>query len=509
MRFKFVPVIAQRLKYQLPILLLVAVYLGIAPAEDALHCGQVFDDDEQEALSLIQVNALRLKKAAWSNSSVAKANPDGARGGGAAGLASSSGTPRNETRLSEDLIEATAQVREGVFQVALHGAQTISDVAHLHLSQNTVKLIVFLLFFAVLALCVLGLLCIALRRSVRSSSIPEGFPRADNRGIPHSGEQVGSDFTPVPSHQAANIRFPGVLYSGEFLTDHVQGQAAYPPAPMQSAQTSQNQLPRVFTSNRSLPGSGRSLPRVQQYLRPSGNSRPGTNPAIAATPTLSLTPAESITKKVYYPTEESPLRPPEETSTPSASKRPPPLCPMLVLPHCESFFAVSIDQLVAGATSSEIMGLSGNALLRCNIRDSGGSRIIEVSMSPPLSPPLASIMAPSKSGPNVGVQEIKGNRDMHYGWLRPTNNCHVLTCGHEDVMTVVTNVNSGHCQLCAGSDGDVLARASRSADGEGIFAADDLEVRVIPGMDATLALLCIISAVIFNDFAFPVSRPFR
>lgn len=203
------------------------------------------------------------------------------------------------------------------------------------------------------------------------------------------------------------------------------------------------------------------------------------------------------------------LRPPEVTGF--APRRPPPLCPMLVLPHCESFFAVPIDQLVAGMSTVEILGLSGNALLRSTVKDTDEGRIIEVSMSPPRSPPLASICAPSDYGPRAGMLELKGSRGKHYGWLRPTSNGHVLRCGEDDVMTVITNASSGQCQLYAGSNGDMLAQASRSGDGEGIFAAEDLEVRVTPGMDAVLALLCVVSAVLFGHgptaFAFPPSRP--
>lgn len=168
---------------------------------------------------------------------------------------------------------------------------------------------------------------------------------------------------------------------------------------------------------------------------------------------------------------------------------------MLVLPHCESFFAVPIDKLVAGVDTVEILGLSGNALLRSSVRDTSEGRVIEVSMSPPRSPPLASILAPD---PSTGVMELRGNRGKQYGVLRPISTGYMLRCGTDDVMRVMTNSSSGQCQLFAGNSGDMMAQASRSSDAEGIFDPEDVEVRVTPGMDAVLAILCVVSAVLFS-----------
>jgi hypothetical protein len=176
---------------------------------------------------------------------------------------------------------------------------------------------------------------------------------------------------------------------------------------------------------------------------------------------------------------------------------------MLVLPHCESFFAVPIDELLAGGSTVEILGLSGNALLRSTVKDSEEGRVIEISMSPPRSPSLATIGSPIKFGPRAGMMELKGSRGKHYGWLRPAASGHILRCAEDDVMTVVINSSTGQLHLYAGSSGDMLAQASRSSDGEGIFAAEDLEVRVTPGMDAVLSLLCVVSSALFGSFSLP------
>jgi len=271
-------------------------------------------------------------------------------------------------------------------------------------------------------------------------------------------------------------------------------------------------LPRISTpavgSSMGLP-----LPRVQgPGARTSSRSRPGTG--------LNLTPAQSLapTKQDLdkgFPDSASMLPVPDSHRAPEvtgfAHRRPPPLCPMLVLPHCESFFAVPIDQLVAGVTTVEILGLSGNALLRSTVKDTEEGRVIEVSMSPPRSPPLASISAPTTAGPRAGLRQLKGSRGKHYGWLCPIANGYGLRCGEDDVMTVIPSSSSGQLQLYAGSSGDLLAQASRSSDGEGIFAPEDLEVRVTPGMDAVLAILCVVSAALFAEgptlFSLPPRGP--
>merc|ERR1719502_1826183 len=117
-------------------------------------------------------------------------------------------------------------------------------------------------------------------------------------------------------------------------------------------------------------------------------------------------------------------------------------------------------------------------------------------MSPVNSPPLASIREAAEEGPTAGMKELKvykGTTATHYGWLRPSGGEQMLQCGGDDVMKIVTNKANGSCQLFAASNGDLLGQASRSCDGETMFNADDLEVRVTAGMDGVLVLLCVIS----------------
>lgn len=451
-------------------------------AELESHCG-LRGDHDTEGLSLLQVGAKRLEKAVAAKSKADVSNVAATK-------------------------EAAAQ-GQGRLQALLAQARMRSSA--------TFSIVVV----AVVGLVALTLLAFALqpshggRDSLARGSISQNFPRATQsgpcvrQGGPSPAYYPAADSYKVPGYVPYSAGFddgrPSVRDSfmpppsqpyqqgvGQPQTapDSLQGSMAALPDPSQH-----RSLPRISTpavgSSRGLP-----LPRVQgPGARPSGSSRPGTG--LNLTPAQSLAPMKQDLDKGFAALPVPDVHcPPEVTG--SAPRRPPPLCPMLVLPHCESFFAVPIDQLVSGTTTVEILGLSGNALLRSTVKDTEEGRVIEVSMSPPRSPPLASISAPTIGGPRAGLRELKGSRGKHYGWLRPNASGYGLRCGEDDVMTVVTS-SSGQLQLYAGSSGDLLAQASRSADGERIFAPEDLEVRVTPGMDAVLAILCVVSAALFAD----------
>jgi hypothetical protein len=302
-----------------------------------------------------------------------------------------------------------------------------------------------------------------------------------------------------------------------------QGAMPYPVSQNQVPARSQLSMPRVSVPP-SAKNSMTSLPRVKQ--------------AVAGSSSLSLTPAGSIMPRAQKPTSALSLTPagsimppkkddmmgrpddgPAPELTGNAPRRPVAICPFLVLPHCETFLAVPINQLVGGAKTVEVLGLSGSALLRVTIKDASAGRVIEVSMSPPQSPALASITEAPEHGPRAGMMEIKackgGSGATHYGWLRPSknyfgNSCHVLQSGGDDVMSVITDEANGSCQLYAGGNGDLLAQAYRSGDGERIVNAEDLEIRVTPGMDAVVALLIVPAIALFGQgdmaFTFPPSR---
>jgi len=437
-------------------------------AEHDSHCGQIGlpGGQDKEGLSLLQVGAKRLQKVAAAKSAA-------------------------------DVSTVAARQGQGGLEALLAKARVRSSY--------TFSIVVV----AVVGLVALTLLAFALqpghtaRDSFVQGSISKNFPRATQSGPFVRQGGPGSAYYPATdSHKLPGMGRPS--YRDSFMPPpsrpYQQGQPPSAPDSLQGSMMSlpdpgqHRSLPRVST-----PGFGSSmgspLPRIQgPRARPSSSPQLGTG--------LNLTSVQSLTamKKDLdkgFPDEMLPCCPPEVTGF--SHRRPPPLCPMLVLPHCESFFAVPIDQLVAGATTVEILGLSGNALLRSTVKDSEEGRVIEVSMSPPRSPPLASISAPTTCGPRAGLRQLKGSRGKHYGWLCPIANGYGLRCDEDDVMTVIASSSSGQLQLYAGSSGDLLAQASRSGDGEGIFAPEDLEVRVTPGMDAVLAILCVVSAVLFAE----------
>jgi len=491
-------------------------------AEKDLHCGEagLTGDHENEGLSLMQVGAKRLQKAAAAKSArdastVANATEQNAHNSTGPDAAVASNLS-SATALVE--LATTAKVAkqvQGRVEALLAQASTRSSY--------TLSIVIV----AVVGLVALALLAFALqpgnsaRDNLGQGSISQNFPRV-TQGGPYGRQQGGPSSSYYPAPDSSKV--PGYIPYGAGAADARPSLPAFqsPSRPFQQGQapyddgadslqgsmqrlpdpSQQRFLPRVSTpavgSARGLP-----LPRVQgPGARPSSSaSRPGTG--FNLTPAQSLAPMKQDIDEVFpgsaamLPAPREVDRAPEVTGF--APRRPPPLCPMLVLPGNEIFLAVPIDQLVAGTSTVEIVGLSGNALLRTTVKDSEEGRLIEVSMSPPRSQPLASISAPTAFGPRAGLRELKGSRGKHYGWLRPAASGYVLRCGEDDVMTVITSSGSGHVQLRACSNGDLLAQASRSSDGEGYFAPEDIEVTVKAGMDAVLAILCVVSAALIAE----------
>lgn len=488
-------------------------------------------DSESEGLSLVQKAARRLQNAA-AKSALEMEVQNGNR------------TLDEKRSLMQSSSSTLTSISDGAKEVlstlARQGQALGQRIASSQLVRSTTRssATLAILIVAVVGLVALALLVIALQpgHSTREGlghgqgSISQNFPRATHSAV--LGRQGGPGYYPapdsykVPAYSSYSGGAPDArpTYRDSFMPASArEGRANSPPDSLQGSMMNvpdpgQRSLPRVSTPTNSGYGgvAPQSLPRVQGPSGwPSSSSRPSTSLNLAPAQTAEPIKQEMMPDLMMTVSHDLPPAPdvhhaPVVTGGFAAAcpRRPPALCPMLVLPHCESFFAVPIDELVAGAETVEILGLSGNALLRSTVKDTEEGRVIEVSMSPPRSPPLASIAAPAPSGPREGLRELKGSRGKHYGWLRPTANGYILRCGDSDVMTVITNAGSGLLQLYAGSSGDMLAQAARSSEGENIFAAEDLEVRVTPGMDAVLALLCVVSSVLFCDSPTPFSAPF-
>eukprot|EP00448_Togula_jolla_P037454 CAMPEP_0170624480 /NCGR_PEP_ID=MMETSP0224-20130122/30252_1 /TAXON_ID=285029 /ORGANISM="Togula jolla, Strain CCCM 725" /LENGTH=484 /DNA_ID=CAMNT_0010950999 /DNA_START=70 /DNA_END=1524 /DNA_ORIENTATION=+ len=188
-------------------------------------------------------------------------------------------------------------------------------------------------------------------------------------------------------------------------------------------------------------------------------------------------------------------------SAPSVNVAPPALCPALVLPQCEAWFAVSVEKLMEGIGSFDVLGLSGNPLLRANVRHSqGGGRTIEVSMMPG-NPMLASIGTPTEASCGPGVLEVRNSTGWLYGYLKPTaRREYALVCDDKTVLTLNSD-DHGRLVLCAAGSSSPLARASKGMEGGVFVNAEHLQVRVDPGVDAVLMLCCVLAVVLFGGGA--------
>lgn len=418
----------------------------------------VSGEEVDEAVSLIQVGAKRLQKSAGP--------PNSTKTQSTASLA--------QVEQNTSAVSATPPIQVPTV-VSSRKGKALELLAYFQKSEtrgSAVAIVILVAVVGIAALCLLGMVL------QPDTSARERRPQAGR----NFADATGS-FRTMPR-----------TYTGSY------NQGGMPrPVSQTESMPPRASMPRISVPP-SAKNSMTSLPRVKQAV-------PGS--------ALSLTPAGSIMPKkedVTLARQPDDGRPPELTG--NAPRRPVPICPFLVLPHCETFLAVPINNLVGGANTVEVLGLSGSALLRVTIKDASAGRIIEVSMTGPQSPPLATIAEAPEHGPRAGMMEIRSEKgSTHYGWLRPSknyfgNSCHVLQSGGDDIMTVVTDKANATCQLYAGHSGDLLAQASRSGDGEGIFNAEDLEIRVTPGMDAVLALLCVPAIALFgeNAFTFPPSR---
>jgi len=146
--------------------------------------------------------------------------------------------------------------------------------------------------------------------------------------------------------------------------------------------------------------------------------------------------------------------------------------------------------------------------LRATVRDIDGRRVIEISMSPARSPPLASIGPVSTQGnysprtmqrTNSAQLEVTGPRGAPYGVLKSAAGLgYVLACGDDDVMSLMSDRRSSQLVLYATGDGAQLAKASRCCESDFFEGVEYLEVRVNPGVDAVLVLLCVLAVILFG-----------
>lgn len=245
------------------------------------------------------------------------------------------------------------------------------------------------------------------------------------------------------------------------------------------------------------------IPQPPQSQRPLGSAQVITSPAIQPSLSTGMPTPASVYTTPHVPTTnpgEAGLARPSYAQSPKA---PPPLCPALVLPHCEAWFAVSVEKLMEGVGSFDVLGLSGNPLLRATVRHTGQGRCIEVSMTPASSPTLASIGAPSMAamGGAPPALEVHAAGGCPYGELRPSRGGgYSLTCKGEEVVLLASDPQTGRLLLYAPGERVPLACAARCT--ESAFCGEQyLEVRVNPGVDAVLVLCCVLAVALFGGGA--------
>jgi len=188
--------------------------------------------------------------------------------------------------------------------------------------------------------------------------------------------------------------------------------------------------------------------------------------------------------------------------------RPPPLCPTLVMPVCEARFGVPMYELAQLSVEGElnIVGLSGNPLLRAVVRKIGNARTLEISMPEQNSAPRATISPSTMELAGHGQQgsralEIRGMRGSFYGLLEMRNSgaCFVIKDG-QTVLTIDGDAESLQLSIKS-SVGLQLASVRCSAEPFG--GVDHVEIRVEPGVDTVLVLAVVLAVLLLSPYLPP------
>lgn len=187
-----------------------------------------------------------------------------------------------------------------------------------------------------------------------------------------------------------------------------------------------------------------------------------------------------------------PYVPADRSSLPAA------ICDFLVLQHSEAWFAVSFADLEAANTSGsfDLLGHTGQPLFRVNVAHTGNGGRLGISLKPPMSPTLASVQCGSD-----GVMHIFGGNGATYGQLISAGHMSftIVGTGGRPIISMSFNQMSEGMHLVSPEGNTEFACAARCLDSAFFTNNEHLEIRVSPGMDAVLALLCILGVVVFGS----------
>lgn len=183
------------------------------------------------------------------------------------------------------------------------------------------------------------------------------------------------------------------------------------------------------------------------------------------------------------------------------------LCKQLVLPHCEAWFAVPWLRLMHGP-DFDLFGISGRPLLRGDVRlAAGGHRTLALSMTPTASPELGSIANDAGSG----ALTVRNGEEDIFGvltFVRVGN--WTLKTDAGDLLHLNVNELTGEVVLREGSSPRLCAEAARCMESEFFGQGDHLEMRLEPGTDSVLIVLCILGVILFgspNPNPLPLTGP--
>jgi len=241
----------------------------------------------------------------------------------------------------------------------------------------------------------------------------------------------------------------------------------------------------------------RFAPQAPLQYSPMEQQRPGPSPSLSVTPLgEALSPASS-----------SGARGLGVVSHPGLTRGVPALCPALVLPHCEAWFAVSWDKLGMTNGSFDLFGLSGKALFRTRVTTDGAGRCtVALSMTPARSPTLGSC-----SGRRGGVIEVLAASGDVYGELRrrsaPGSYALLHHASGQEVLTMNFETPPANHLSMVAMDGSIVAAAAHCVESELYPGLGHLEVRVNRGGDAVLILSCLFGLLIIDGGDMPNGLP--
>jgi len=184
---------------------------------------------------------------------------------------------------------------------------------------------------------------------------------------------------------------------------------------------------------------------------------------------------------------------------PFSKQVPPPLCPTLVMPVCEARFGIPMTDIARLGVEGEIdiVGLSGNPLLRSFIKvDQTNQRILEICMPEKNSAPRATV-APSQLGLATPGYDIRGMKGSFYGFLeiQSSGTCCVIKDG-QTVLLLDGDTNNLQLSIKSGLG---LQLASVRCSAEPFGGVDHVEIRVEPGVDTVLVLAVVLAVLVLAE----------